>query len=97
MVSCDDLRVQEILDETQLVEVCFKILTFSQNSDIEFYCIKLEVYWILINLLTTNDTASIFTILGVSNNQLSSELLNFINEEFVRIIQENTCDVKMMH
>jgi len=65
-VSFDELRVKDILDGTQLVDVCLKLLSFTVGSDVELYCVKLEVYWILTNLLMTNDSECIALILGVS-------------------------------
>ena len=66
-MSHDELRVKDILEQTQIVEACVKLLSFAENGDVELYCVKLEVYWILTNLLMTNDEDCIAQILGVSH------------------------------
>jgi hypothetical protein len=63
LVSCEDLRVNEILKETSLVETCNRLLNFSDTNDVEVYCIKLEVYWIMTNLFMTDDKKCITEIL----------------------------------
>jgi hypothetical protein len=66
-VSHDELRVKDILEQTQIVEACKTLLFPEHDGDVELYCVKLEVYWILTNLLMTNDTDCIAQILGVSH------------------------------
>jgi hypothetical protein len=67
LVSHDELRVKDILEQTQIVGACETLLFPTDNGDVELYCVKLEVYWILTNLLTTNDKDCIAQILGVSH------------------------------
>ncbi len=56
-----------MVEETQIVECCIKLLTFAQGGDAELYCIKLEAYWILTNLFMTNDEEILYLILGISD------------------------------
>lgn len=67
-MSCEDLRVSQILEETSLVETCLKLLNFAEINDVEIYCIKLEVYWILTNLFVSDDPKCIAKILQVSES-----------------------------